>query len=969
MQLSLRYHPEAQLTACAAFLRGTDPAAWLRELGRWGLAAGQVSCYLVPESIRSLKPAGLFVVVTDGSLPADVLEPYGQVAERLYIPVQATLWPATTPGELQEALLWPRQLLHPSIGLVGFDTCDELDLLTLLDCGPPRPTDWSRARPGLPPKPRLQQLRVLPVPAAAVVEALQQHISSVPLSELPGNAAVEPIASQQWLDNLRHRLLKASLSWVRSWRKSSAQRADRVAGTLRTIGFGVVVLVLVGLVISLVASLGTSQSLGGLGVVLAVLLRVLNYLFGEKKPASRRPSRPAAPSDTGALARLEKRLRGRIDALEQKRHNELERLLRLFQDNPAEALKYAIPLGGPYQNRGTAPLSAQLGVRDSTLNLSRLGGGSSTDVWDLGPYEYDLRQQYQAAAQAELTAGHFQQAAYIHAHLLGDYRGAANVLEQGGLFREAAALHQDHLHNTAGAAQCLERGGLLLEAAELFATLGQHEKTGDLYSQLTQPALAKLHYEVAVDQRLANEDRPAAARLLVSKMGNTNRAQQVLLEGWASTKQPEVCLTQYFEVVATEPEPDWSTQVRTVFHQHTARERQVALLRVLATVTEKHLDPTLLVTSRDIAYEVVSAEASAGNPAHLPLLRHFLPADRLLSSDLSRYATSQSRPSPTPSSPEALQLDASIEWKNAVSHRQQWVAVGVRDERLHLARGNWYGTVEYYSWTVLFALGTFVELLADAHQSTRIFVRPAGTLALEALQLPKNRYFPEPLTVECPSWLPPWPTRIALLPEGNIATAHLQAYEVHIQQYTAAGQLGPSLTHCLSTPKHPFTGTEREWPCELLYQGGQYYTYWGNWVVQFGDAGPCTTHILEHEALQLVRSPYAAELTLAVASETGFLRWQPTQQSSNPPHQQLTDSAKAMGALCFISSAHIVSLDAHQAELYYLTTSGAQLVRTITTVDRLVAVLPTNNRQQFALLETTGRLSLYEAVSASLEKS
>jgi hypothetical protein len=959
MQLSLRYSPEAQRPACAAFLRGTDPAAWLRELGRWGLAAGQVSCFLVPESIHSLQPAGLFVVVTDGLLPADVLEPYGQVAERLYVPVHATLWPATTPTELQAALLWPRQLLHPSIGLVGFDTADELDLLTLLDCGPPRAIDWSRAQPGLPPKPRLQQLRVLPVAAEKVVEALQQDIGSAPLSALPGNVAVEPSAAQQLLDPLRYHFLRISLGWVRSWRKSSAQRADKAVDILRTIGFGIVVLMLVGLVISLVASLGTSHSLGGLGVVLAVLLRVLIHLFGEKKPTAQRPSRPAAPSDTGALARLEKQLRGRIDALEQKRQNEIERLLRLFRDNPAEALKYAIPLDSPYQNRGTAPPSAQLGVRDPSFSLSRLGGGSSTDVWDLGPYQYDLRRQYLAAAQAELTAGHYQQAAYIHAHLLGDYRAAANVLEQGGLFREAAALHQDHLNNAVSAAQCLERGGLLLEAAELFATLGQHEKTGDLYNQLTQPALAKRHYEVAVDQRLANEDRPAAARLLTSKLGDANRAQQVLLEGWASTKQPEVCLTQYFEVIATELEPDWSTQVHTVFHQHTARERQVALLRVLASVTEKHPDPTLLVTSRDIAYEVVSAEASAGNSAHLPLLRHFLPADRLLNSDLSRYATSRLRPL-IPSAVGESQLDASIEWKNAVSHRTQWVAVGVRDERLHLARGNWYGTVEYYSWTVPFAPGTFVELVADEHQSTRILVRSTATLALEALQLPKNKYFSESLTVEGPSWLPPWPTRIALLPNGKVASAYLQADEVRIHQYTAAGQLGPSVTHCLSTPQQPFAGTEREWPCELLYQDGQYYTYCKNWLVQLGEDGQHTTCILEHEALQLVRSPYAAKLTMAVASEEGLLLWQPMQQGSSPPRQQLAAMAKVMGPLCFVGPAHIVSLDARQAELYQLTASGAHVVRTIITTDRIVAVLPTSNRQQFALLETTGRLSLYE---------
>jgi hypothetical protein len=137
MELTLRYHNDAQRPASAAFLRGTDPAAWLRELARWGLAAAQLRCYLVPESIRSVRPAGLFVLVDGGELPGDVVEPYGQATEtRLFVPVRATLWPATAPGELAAALLWPLQLLHPSIGLVSFDTSDELDLASLLDYEP-----------------------------------------------------------------------------------------------------------------------------------------------------------------------------------------------------------------------------------------------------------------------------------------------------------------------------------------------------------------------------------------------------------------------------------------------------------------------------------------------------------------------------------------------------------------------------------------------------------------------------------------------------------------------------------------------------------------------------------------------------------------------------------------------------------------------------------------------------------------
>ncbi len=110
------------------------------------------------------------------------------------------------------------------------------------------------------------------------------------------------------------------------------------------------------------------------------------------------------------------------------------------------------------------------------------------------------------------------------------------------------------------------------------------------------------------------------------------RAQQVLLAGWASLKQPEVCLTQYFELAAAQAH-DLGAQVQAVYRQHTTAAQQVPLLRVLATVADQHATPALLAAAREVAYEVVSTEAAAGNLEPLPLLRHFEPTDRLLAAD------------------------------------------------------------------------------------------------------------------------------------------------------------------------------------------------------------------------------------------------------------------------------------------------------------------------------------------------
>ncbi|MCI1187850.1 hypothetical protein MON38_10500 [Hymenobacter sp. DH14] len=961
MLLTLRYHETAQRPASAAFLRGADPAAWLRELSRWNLPAAQLTCYLVPESIRSVQVAGLFVVAA-GDLPADVLEPYGREADgRLYVPVGATLWPATAPGELAGALLWPRQLLHPGIGLVGFDTADELDLATLLDCPASRPTDWSRARPGLAPRPRLQQVRVLQPTVEEVVQSIQEEVGTVPLAQLPGLADDQTGPLQTAFDNLRHWLLRVGAGL---WRIRPRPLLIDWGFFGKVLGGAALVLGVLALMALLFSALG-SHSVAGLIMLVVMLGRLFMRLLNERSPAPTAPRRPApaAPARPGFGQRVEQWLNRRIHNLEQKRQNEIERLLKLFGESLEEALKYAIPLGGPYQDRGRAPESARLGQRNTEFNLGRLGGGGRVDAWNLDSYRHSLSLRYRAAATQEINAGRFKKAAYIYAHLLGDYPAAANTLEQGGFCREAAALYKDHLHNKPAAAKCLENGGLLLEAAELYAELKEHEKAGDLHQRLAQPALAARHYERGVALLLDNHDHPAAARLLAHKLVDTGRAQEVLLQGWASPKQPEVCLRQYFDLLAAAPGADLSAPVRTIFAEHTPRERRVPLLRVLATLSEKHPAPTLLSTARDIAYEVVSTEAAAGNLAHLSLLRHFVPDDRLLAADCGRFISQpRARPATGPTAGLTTSpLDPTIHWKAALTHRHQWVAVGVRDERLHLARGNWYGQVEYYSWITPVPAGTEIVLVADEQHGPRIILRPSEQLSLETKYLPQNKYFAEALTVECPSWLPPWPARVCLLPDGGTATARLQNGNIVVERYLAEGKRRVPFAHPFAEGNPDEYANGRNWPAELLYRDGMYYSYWQHWLVCWAEDGRGRTHQLpDGEILQLVPSPYTPKLQLAIAMQEDLFNWEPTQPISNEPLPAFLSTYSLAGNLQFVGPEHLVVLDDSCVALLRWEEKGYDEVRLIELKSTPVAVLATRDRQQFAVLEESGHISLHQ---------
>lgn len=592
MLLTLHPTAGAQRPATAAFLAGAEPLAWLRELSRWQLAPHKLACYVVPESVQSVRPAGLLVLFAEGTPPpADLREPYGTVTGRLYVPTHAILRPAATGAELQGQLLYAVQFLHPTIGLVGFDTTDRLALADLLALPPPRPADWTWAQPGAPPPPPLRSIRVQLPSAAEVLEAGQADVGTAPLTDLP-NKPAPPSALAQALDALQRGALRTGLA--------ASQGLLSALGAL--------------------GSLGTAHLLGG---------------------GSRLADAKAGP---GPLERLADYFAGSLDNLERQRNNEVERLLDLFGQDAAAALRFAIPLGGPYQHRGTAAPGSRLGPRSTDFDLGRLGGGGRADIWDIGAYENQLRARYRQAAEQEAAAGRAQKAAYIYAHLLGDYRAAAQALAAGGHYREAAVLYQEHLHDPRAAATTLEQGGFLAEALELYLQLEAHEKVGDLYQQLGQPDRAQPHYERAASAAQASGNLGLAATILAEKLGLPDRAQELLLHGWTTAPSHNSQHLQHYLRLLARHAPDLPAAVRTLARQHTPATHRLPLLNGLLTqLPTRATDPALQAVVQEIGFALISEETQAGHLAALNLLRQLLPHDRLLPGDASRYA---SRPRP-----------------------------------------------------------------------------------------------------------------------------------------------------------------------------------------------------------------------------------------------------------------------------------------------------------------------------------
>ncbi|HEY6228558.1 MAG TPA: hypothetical protein VI282_15675, partial [Verrucomicrobiae bacterium] len=131
--LELRYDANADATAKAWFLSGDAAARWLQALGEAGLARSETKVFIVPKSLEDPSPAGALIVPASG---ADQATPIGLpcqiIAERLFIPADAKLYPPITDAEIRALCPHPVNFFHPQFGLSAFDENAAVPIANLL---------------------------------------------------------------------------------------------------------------------------------------------------------------------------------------------------------------------------------------------------------------------------------------------------------------------------------------------------------------------------------------------------------------------------------------------------------------------------------------------------------------------------------------------------------------------------------------------------------------------------------------------------------------------------------------------------------------------------------------------------------------------------------------------------------------------------------------------------------------------
>jgi len=323
-------------------------------------------------------------------------------------------------------------------------------------------------------------------------------------------------------------------------------------------------------------------------------------------------------------------------------------LLDLLRTDPDEGLKYALPLGDHgAKGRGAAPDAGEgggLARRNVDFDLGNLlGGGGRVGKWSLPSEDYAaLHRAYRDSANRELNLGRYRRAAYILAHLLGDFAAAANALQQGHHHRDAAVLYRRKLNDPGRAAACYADGGLFEEAIQLYEELGNHEELGRLYGELGREDAAREAWERAVQARNDRSEFLRAGVLVERELGDLERARELFQAGWPQSADAAACLRAELRLAIRENDFErLASRIEEIRTTRRFEQSRVAAVGILGEVAASWPDPAMVPRIRDLAKGVAAGLLSTAGPPSskrlLQLLPSLEPDDELFRRDARRH--------------------------------------------------------------------------------------------------------------------------------------------------------------------------------------------------------------------------------------------------------------------------------------------------------------------------------------------
>jgi tetratricopeptide (TPR) repeat protein len=623
VELTFQYQAKPVHPVQAWMIHTGSSEAWLAEITSWRVKQASLRILPIPRTKEHRETFAAIVYHLDSSpieRPQDSkvdCVPYASLAGQLWIPTNALPCPALTQRELDSLLNSDYQYVwHPQIGMIAYELHEILQLTDLLQAPLDHTVNWNCAIDGLAFSDRLQSIRPESPPSVEII--FQQGSDGIggqsdELNQLPPS----PNEINGPLGNLGHKALFGMAQMIQNmahWAQNPNQDPNNSdpGGDSNQ---------------SYQLFQGGGAAGGGM---FANFLSAIGGWAGQQMQSIQ-------------------------EGLEAARQKEIARLLNMLENNPDLGLKYAIPMGGD-EHRGIAMPGASLSPGNINFNLSNLGGGGPADYWDISPeYQYQLQKRYRELAERELSLKRYRRAAYIYSQLLNEHHSAAEALVQGNFWREAAILYRDRLENKQQAAACFEAGGLWSEAIELYTLLNDHEKIGDIYTQLEQFEKAKEEYETALNLKMYRDDYLDAFRLAENKLNQPDRATSLLEEAWEiESSQSERCLTKLFERLGEQGDHERTQTLLENFQTEKSlirfdfkRHLQAPLAKILVSVAQTYPDRVIQARSADCTRVLISNWLKQSEYSKREVftrqLQKLVPEDRLLHRDCARFAEQRSK--------------------------------------------------------------------------------------------------------------------------------------------------------------------------------------------------------------------------------------------------------------------------------------------------------------------------------------
>ncbi|KUJ60704.1 hypothetical protein AR687_16895 [Flavobacteriaceae bacterium CRH] len=247
-----------------------------------------------------------------------------------------------------------------------------------------------------------------------------------------------------------------------------------------------------------------------------------------------------------------------------------------------------------------------------------------------------LQEKYEKLAEQYAENKEYQKAAHIYLKLLKNHHKAAEVLEKGELYTEAAAIYLKYSKNKKKAAECYEKGHAYREAIEIYKELNDDEKIGDLYVVLKNKKEADKYFNKVIENYKTNFQYVKASLVYKNKIGDVTDAQELLLQGWKTNKDPGKCLNNYFANCKSAEE--LSHAITNVYKEDVSDTNAAIFLHLLKPEFNKYEQLEEMI--RNIAYEITADRISA-NPEVASELVHFNKNNKSILKDVMKYKLKQ----------------------------------------------------------------------------------------------------------------------------------------------------------------------------------------------------------------------------------------------------------------------------------------------------------------------------------------